>query len=236
MKNKDIIELLQTVDEETAVQLCEDYHGISENTHRRLRKKIHRKLSGQDFSGYEDFPETVIVKKSRFSWIPKAATAAAYFLVFGVLIAGLFNMNIVEPDERQQELTNIPLIEAEENFYAHNMVSSGALIVNVKKAEFTAESVYQVTLEIKSENAVSYNGTQTFFADNFRMAYITEKEIIKTISPCRISKTGDSYVYAFTLANGESCEMTLTYQLNETPDALISGYSEESAYIKLTEA
>ena len=49
------------------------------------------------------------------------------------------------------------------------------------------------------------------------------------------TNTGELYPYAFTLEDGERCTFTLSYALTEAPDALISGYSEKSFFIKLTE-
>ncbi len=236
MKNKDIIKLLQSVDEEAAVQLSEEYHGISEKDNRRLRKKVRRILSEQDSGEYEYFTEKVTVKSTKFSWISKAATAAAYVLVFGGIAAGLFNMNMpVQEEEKQQELSNIPLIEVYENNYIHNMVSSGALKADLVKAEFTESGLYQITIEVTSENAVSLNGTKTFFADNFMAAYTSENGIESTVYPCEISDTGEDYDYAFTLNDGESCTLTLKYPLEIAPDVLISGYSEKALFLKLTE-
>lgn len=235
MKNKDIIKLLRTVDEETAVQLCEEYHGISEKDHGRLRKKVRNILSEQNLSEYEYFTEKVTVKSSRFGWISKVATAAAYILFFSGLLAGVLNMNVIEPDETQQELSDIPPFATETQYSANNMVSAGNLIVDVKKAEFAEKGEYQVTIEVKSENAVSLNGTRTFFADNFLAAYTSENGIERVIPPCAISEAGEHYDYAFTLGDGESCEITLTYHTDETPHAIISGYSEKSFFIKLTE-
>ncbi len=235
MKNKDIIKLLQTLDEETAVQLCEDYHGISENDHRRLRKKVRNILSEQDLNEYEYLAEKVTVKNSKFGWISKTATVAAYVMFFGGLLAGVLNMNVIEPDETQQELSDIPPLVTETQYSANNMVSSGNLIIDVKKAEFAEKGEYQVTIEVKSENAVSLNGTRTFFADNFLAAYTSENGIERVIPPCAISEAGEHYDYAFTLGDGESCEIILTYHTDETPHAIISGYSEKSFFIKLTE-
>lgn len=235
MKNKDIIKLLRTVDEETAVQLCEEYHGISEIDHGRLRKKVRNILSEQDLSEYEYFTEKVTVKSSRFGWISKTATAAAYIIFFGGLLAGVLNMNVIEPDETQQELSDVPPFATETRYSANNMVSAGNLIIDVKKAEFAVKGEYQLTLEIKSENAVSLNGTRLFLADNFMAAFTSENGIEMVIPPCAISETGERYAYAFTLWDGESCEITLTYHTAETPDALVSGCSEDSFFIKLTE-
>ncbi len=236
MKNKDIIKLLQSVDEEAAVQLSEEYHGISEKDNRRLRKKVRRILLDQDYSEYEFFTEKVTVKSTKFSWISKTATAAAYVLVFGGIAAGLFNMNMpVTEEEKQQELSNIPIIEVYENNYMHNMVSSGALKANLIKSGFSESGIYQITIEITSENAISLNGTRTFFADNLMAAYTTENGIESTVYPCGISDTGELYPYAFTLYDGECCELTLNYSLETAPDALISGHSEKALFFKLTE-
>ena len=235
MKNKDIIKLLQSVDEESAVQLSEEYHGISEKDNRRLRKKVRKILSEQDYSEYEYFTEKVTVKNTRFSWIPQTATAAAYILFFGGLLVGVLNMNVIEPDETQQELSDIPPLVTETRYSANNMVSAGNLIIDVKKAEFAEKGEYQVTIEVKSENAVSLNGTRLFLADNFMAAFTSENGIERVIPPCAISEAGEHSDYAFTLGDGESCEITLTYHTDETPHAIISGYSEKSFFIKLTE-
>lgn len=235
MKNKDIIKLLRTVDEETAVQLCEEYHGISEKDHGRLRKKVRNILSEQDLSEYEYFAEKVTVKNSKFGWISKTATAAAYVSFFGGLLAGVLNMNVIEPDETQQELSDAPSFTTETRYSAKNMVSAGNLIVDVEKAEFAAKGEYQLTLEITSENAVSLNGTRVFLADNFMAAFTSENGIERVIPPCAISEAGERYAYAFTLEDGENCILTLKYSLDTVPDALVSGHSEKSFFIKLTE-
>lgn len=235
MKKKDIIKLLRSADEDAAVQLCEEYHGISENDNGRLWHKVQEKLFEQDNGGFHIICDDVTVKNPRFTSIARAVTAAAYILVLGGILVGLLNMNISDTDNRYTDFTDIPLIGADENYYAHNMVSSGALWVDVNKAQFTENGIYQVTLEVESRNAISYSGTGTFFADNFMAAYTSENGIERTVCPCEISDTGELYPYAFTLEDGESCTFTLTYALTAAPDALISGYSEKSLFIKLTE-
>lgn len=235
MRKRDIIKLLQTVDDETAVQLGEEYHGISEKDHEKLLKKVQGRLLEQDYSDGEYFLEKVTVKKTRFGGISAVATAAAYVLVFCGILSGLFNMNIVEPADTQQQIFDISSVTADQSITAENMVSSGMLWVKVEKAEFTDKGIYQVTIEVKSENAISLNGTRTFFADNFIAAYTSENGIESVIPPCAISETGEYYDYAFTLEDGECCIITLTYSINTAPDALISGHSEKSFFIKLTE-
>ena len=235
MKKKDIIKLLRSANEDAAVRLCEEYHGIPEDDNGRLWHKVQEKLFEQDNDGFHIICDDITVKNSRFTSITRACTAAAYILVLGGILVGLLNMNINSTDNRYTDSTDIPLIGADENYYAHNMVSSGALWVDVKKARFTENGIYQVIIEVASENAISHTGTRTFFADNFMVAYTSENGIERTACPCEISDTGELYPYAFTLEDGERCTFTLSYALTEAPDALISGYSEKSFFIKLTE-
>lgn len=235
MNKKDIIKLLRSADEDSAVWLSDEYHGISKNDDGRLWRKVQEKLNGEENQKTEEFHiicDEVTVKKSRFSWLSKAVTAAAYVFISGLIITGIFHINDVE---KQLEMTDLPLSETSEIITPWNMLSSGYITVDVKNAEFTEKGLYQLTIELKSRKARSVNGTQTFLADNFMVAYLGENGIEKAVSPCGISETGEIYPYAFTLDNGESRVLTLTYRIDSVPDVLISGYSETSLFIKLTE-
>ena len=62
------------------------------------------------------------------------------------------------------------------------------MTVDVENAEFTAEGIYEITIEMKSKNALSLNGTTTFMADNFMVAYLGENGIEKAVLPYEISE------------------------------------------------
>jgi putative transcriptional regulator len=47
MNKKDVIKLLRSADEDSAVWLSEEYHGISENDDGRLWRKVQEKLNGE---------------------------------------------------------------------------------------------------------------------------------------------------------------------------------------------
>jgi hypothetical protein len=130
---------------------------------------------------------------------------------------------------------DLPLSVADEVSIPWNMLSSGIMTVDVKNAEFTAEGIYEITIELKSKNALSVTGTTTFMADNFMVAYLGENGIEKSVMPCEISEAGEVYPYAFTLTDGEKRELTLSYGIDSVPDVLISGYSDNTLYLKLRE-
>ena len=235
MNKKDIIKLLRSADEDSAVWLSEEYHGISENDDGRLWRKVQEKLNGEEHQETEEFHiicDEVTVKKSRFSWLSKTLTAAAYVFISGVIITGIFHINDLESDV---DKTDLPLVAADEISIPWNMLSSGIMTVDVENAEFTAEGIYEITIEVKSKNALSLNGTTTFMADNFMVAYLGENGIEKAVLPYEISEAGEVYPYAFTIADGEKRKLTLSYSINSVPDVLISGYSDNTLYLKLRE-
>lgn len=235
MNKKDIIKLLRSADEASAVRLGEEYHGISENDSGRLWRKVQGKLNEEENWSSEEFHvvyDEAAVKKSRFGWLSKAATAAVYVFVIGLIAAGLFNVN---DSENQLEMTDLPYVGASEVSIPWNMLSSGVMTVDVENAEFTAEGIYEITIEMKSKNALSLNGTTTFMADNFMVAYLGENGIEKAVLPYEISEAGEVYPYAFTLADDEKRKLTLSYSINSVPDVLISGYSDNTLYLKLRE-
>ncbi|MBR5513583.1 MAG: hypothetical protein IKV85_06315 [Ruminococcus sp.] len=235
MNKKDILKLLRSADEDSAVWLSEEYHGISENDDRRLWRKVQEKLNGEENYQTEEFHiicDEVTVKNSRLSWLSKAVTAAAYAFIAGLVITGIFHINDFE---NEIDKTDLPLSVADEVSIPWNMLSSGIMTVDVKNAEFTAEGIYEITIELKSKNALSVTGTTTFMADNFMVAYLGENGIEKSVMPCEISEAGEVYPYAFTLTDGEKRELTLSYGIDSVPDVLISGYSDNTLYLKLRE-
>ena len=50
MNKKDVIKLLRSADEDSAVWLSEEYHGISENDNGRLWRKVQEKLKAKECS------------------------------------------------------------------------------------------------------------------------------------------------------------------------------------------
>ena len=152
--------------------------------------------------------------------------------ISGVIITGIFHINDFE---NEVDKTDLPLVAADEISIPWNMLSSGIMTVDVENAEFTAEGIYEITIEVKSKNALSLNGTTTFMADNFMVAYLGENGIEKAVLPYEISEAGEVYPYAFTLADGEMRKLTLSYSINSVPDVLISGYSDNTLYLKLRE-
>lgn len=227
MRNKDIIRLLQTIDEDSAVQLGTEYRGIAKEDHARLLQKVQQKLERPEILSAGE----AVLHRNRCAWFSHTAAGAACILIFGGTFAGLFWMNTHAPDDPHQN-TSYTIGEC---CPAAHLTSSGTLWLTVEHAGFLEDGRYQVTLTVESDAAAAPDGSQVFLADNFLLAYDAKDGMWDTVSPCSISDTGEAYPYAYTLADGQTRTLTLTYQTEETPAAFVTSRSAGSSYIALTE-
>lgn len=221
MRKREIIRLLCDMEEEEAVQLGEQYGGITD--HARLLQKVEQRLSEQELSPKGE----PVLQSTHCAWRSYAAAAACLLLCAGTF-AGMFRLAAQAPEQKNAYAIG-------ESCPAANLTSSGTLRITVENSGFLENGQYQVILTVKNDNALAPDGSQVFLADNFLLAVESENGVWRTVSPCGISDTDEAYPYAYRLADGQELTLTLTYRPEETPRALVTSHSVGSPYITLTE-
>ncbi len=221
MRKREIIRLLRDMEEEEAVQLGEQYGGIAD--HARLLQKVEQTLSKQEL-----FPKgEPVLQSTRSAWRSYAAAAACLLLCVGTF-PGMFRLTAQAPEQKNSYTIG-------ESCPAAYLTSSGILRITVENAGSLENGQYQVVLTVENDNALAPDGSQVFLADNFLLAIGSENGMWQTVSPCAISDTGEAYLYAYRLADGQELTLTLTYRPEEMPRALVTSHSVGSPYITLTE-
>ncbi len=242
MRRKDIIRALQEIDEDTAVKLSEEYHGIAEGDHERLLEKIERRLYAEpdQIMPEEVQPARKISIVTRFGAV--AACATVCFGTFG----GLVWLRMHSPVQQRPETSGaqVPVVtqtafSVGERYAVPNLTAEGALYVTVSGVS-SEDALCHVMLTLESEGAVSRAGTVTgdqtvFQLDNFRAAVETDGGIVY-VTPCRAESTGETGLpNTCTLEPGEHCSVELWYALPErtTHWQLITGSGAELPYAEI---
>lgn len=221
MRKREIICLLRDMEEEEAVQLGEQYGGITD--HAQLLQKVEQRLFEQELSPKGE----PVLQSTHCAWRSYTAAAACLLLCVGTF-AGMFRLAAQAPEQQNAYAIG-------ESCPAANLTSSGTLRITVENAGSLENGQYQVVLTVENDNALAPDGSQVFLADNFLLAAESENGVWRTVSPCGISDTGEAYPYAYRLADGQELTLTLTYRPEETPEALVTSHSVGSPYITLTE-
>ena len=246
MKKKEIIRMLEQLDDKTAAQLGGAYFTADEDA--RMQRKIAEKLCRPAAPGQvtEEEPAPV-VEVHRFAWLRSAAMTAACAAVCCGMAAGLFWLKAHAPAQPEYHTqTSVPdgsvpahLSHAVgERYAAENLTGQGELLIAVQSADYSEESgLYEITLELTSENAMPLGDTDVFYADNFLIAVGQASCIWKTVSPCGIQGTyPEGAPYAIRIPSHSSTTITLSYALGDnTPLALVTSYQTNIPYTTLTE-
>ncbi len=246
MKKKEIIRMLEQLDDKTAAQLGGAYFTADEDA--RMQRKIAEKLCRPAAPGQvtEEEPAPV-VWVHRFAWLRSAAMTAACATVCCGMAAGLFWLKAhapVQPEYHTQ--TSVPdgSVPAQlshavgERYAAENLTGQGELLIAVQSADYSEESgLYEITLELTSEDAMPLGDTDVFYADNFLVAVGQASGIWKTVSPCGIQGTDAvESPYAIRIEPQHSVTVTLSYALGETPPlAFVTSNQTNIPYTTLTE-
>lgn len=234
MRRKDIIRLLDGLDEQDAVKLSEAHLTLSEQEHARILDKVAQRM--QDGTGVQ-IRHTVPVpaRTSGLERLSHAVTAAACVAVFGGTFAGIFWLNTHAPTTREDvSQTSLPDGSRShmigERYAADNLTASGTLYVTVTDA-VREGGLCRVDIVLESENAVSYaadpmGDPALFFADNFRLAAGDT-----LVSPCRMQPEG-ALPYTFTLRTGETCTLSLWYPADgpQQDRRFLAGTSPDAPY------
>lgn len=235
MQKKDLIQMLHDVDENTAVNIGEQYSGIPDADHERIFQRIEERLQTDTDAQVETF---TIGHAPRFSWMQYAYTAAACVLVLFGTFAGMFVLKAHMPPSEQEDP---PLLvhETGDLYAVGNLTQHGKLLLTVEDFEMTQDGLYHVSITLESENAASHVPEQPnmFMADNFMLAVGQDGSLWKAVQACKIETDGEqnAHPYMFTLHSGETRLLELWYKMDSEPSEcyLVTSYSTEHPYTEL---
>ena len=224
MKKKDIIRLLESLNENDAEMLSEKYFVLSEQEHERILHKIENKLP-KAADELADIPSDRPAQISHLDWLSHVGTAVACVIVFCGTFAGLFWLKAHAPvtteDFTQTSVSDsrIPVMMAYavgERYAADNLTASGSLYVTVTNV-VQEDALFRVDIVLESEEAISYamdsiGEPYLYFADNFQLMADD-----MSVSPCRMqSKEAGELPYTFALSPSLSGELSLWYSIHDT--------------------
>ena len=251
MKAHELRRALRDLDEDTVVQLGEEFPAVEEAEKRRIYARLQERLRPAEIVP-EEAPLPMNAARERFWHLRRAAAAAACLVVCAGTFTGLFWLKAHAPSAPPAQIETgsaqpaqpapAPLCGMGERCAAENLTGSGTLWLTVEDVSLGEERC-AVTVQLTSENAAAPDGSRTFLADNFLLVMEMENGTRSTLQPCAVTVTeqGDtalteepagSYPYALTIENGETRECVLCYETaGKEPIGFATGYS--SPYIAL---
>ncbi len=243
MRKTDLIGLLHSEDEETAIRIAEEFPPFSEQENERIFRRIKESVEMQ-----QELPEETLVisRVSHVQELRRIVSAAACLLMLCGTFGGLFWLKTQMPQPPEQyEATeaavhSTPSHRIGERYAAVNLTSSGTLWLTVEEAGMMQEQLYCVRIKLESRHARSHarSSSTLFQADNFMLAVGQEGELWNTIRPCGIRTDKDEACpYAFTLESGKTIELTLYYPLEQPPEEMffVTSYCAKQPFTVLAE-
>lgn len=242
MRKKEIIELLQSMDDAATEQIAKEHPALSAEDRERLYQKIQQNLRPD--AAPKEAPEAEqmqVIQASRFGWMRHAA-AAACLLVMAGTVTGLAVLQSRIPAPEQIETTeSISMTQAishapGERYAVPNLTVDGTLWMTVTDARREGD-LWHVTLTLESEGAVFSGRPEQLMADNF-LAAMQTPDGVQTISPCRAEvSAGNAGEMPNTvlLPQDTACTLELWYTISDAPYAwmLVTGTGTETPYTEI---
>ncbi len=234
MQEKDIAQLLETLDEDTSIALAQQVQPLTQEEHERLFRRIasHTAIDAAECLQVAEAP--------RISWTRHVAAAASCILVLGGLLGGFLYLERSAPVQPMQPEPTSPLGTASvykigERCAVMHLTDSEGIWLTVEsagKAE-DAEGLYEVTVTLENTSGEA----KVVLTDNLMSATGMTNNSWNTVQPCDILRQEKSsgYPYAVAIADGASCTFTLRYAFAQPPEEwrLVMSYSPKLPSITL---
>ena len=232
MRDQDIKDLLHDVDEETAVQLGEEFPAVTPEKQEQLYSRLQERMGSADTIIEITSESRETAEYPRFEWVRRYGAAAACFAVCAGTMAGLFWLNGHAPTKPIQDMESSPTAASDagsvaddhpvqhgtaravrigDTFEADNLTETGACSVKVASAEWN-DGGLTLKVELTSRGTSLASDPALYFVDNFLL--MNGKQ---TISPDAFEIDGEmgEPTGSFLLPENTSRTLTLHYQVGE---------------------